>query len=194
MYNANFGTINDPSNYTRYVDDILKTIPQSVDQVTIEPNGRWSPVLPGEASNQNRGSGQRDSSSDEEDLVEIADPPRLTSIKSEAAPFSPNSMARTPPASSREQSIGSAPVSSGAKRSISQVIDLVSSDDEDPVRGPKRQVTQPDLSRISSSIGPRPPSQTPYPYSGSPPANYNASLPVRPPFPGYGSSSSLPHR
>ena len=168
--------------------------------MTIEPNGQWSPVIPGENSNHHRGSGQRDSSSDEEDLVEIADPPRLASIKSEAGPFNSGSinsgsMARTPPASSREQSIGSGPISSGAKRGISQVIDLVSSDDEEPIRGPKRPALQTSSPhRNTSYSAPRLDSQPPYLHTGSPTAAYNGSMPVRPPFPGYGSSNSLPHR
>ena len=165
-----------------------------MEQVTIEPNGQWTPVLPGDNLNQNRGSGQRDSSEEEEeDLVEIADPPRLTSIKNEAAAFSPTSMTHTPPASSREQSIGSAHIANSSKRPISQVIDLVSSDDEDPVRAPKRQAIQRNQSGLSYNA-PRTDTQSPFAQSGSPSGGYNVSMPGMPPYSGYGSSGSLPHR
>ena len=130
---------------SRYVNDILRSTPSSVDQVTIEPNGLWSQVSPNEGSSHPQGRSGAYSESDEDDeLIEIQDMPRLAAIKDEAV-FTPASMTRTPPYSSREQSAASAaPRSINGKRPIGQVIDLTfSSDDEDqPLRAPKRQSSQ----------------------------------------------------
>ncbi|KAL9075095.1 MAG: hypothetical protein Q9161_001780 [Pseudevernia consocians] len=123
----------------QYVADILESTRKSVDQVTIEPNGTWSQTAGGAPSP--RTSNGRTSSDGEEDLVEIRDLPRLTSVKTEVS-REPGFM-RTPPISSREQSTSSAPLppSSSNKRSAGQVVDLTlsSDEDDDPPRGPKRQ-------------------------------------------------------
>ena len=122
----------------RYVADILKSTPKSVDQVTIEPNGTWSQTA-GVAPSP-RTSNRRTSSDSEEDLVEIRDLPRLASVKTEIS-REPGLM-RTPPISSREESTSSAPLlPSSNKRSAGQVVDLTlsSDEDDDPPRGPKRQ-------------------------------------------------------
>ncbi|MCJ1395256.1 SUMO ligase siz1 [Xylographa bjoerkii] len=124
----------------QYVNEILKYTPRSVDQVTVEPDGRWYQVT--QKENPNRTTGTRSSSEEDDDIVEIQEP-RLAAIKDEAL-LTPSSMARTPPYSSREQSLSSAaPRSSSGKRSIGQVIDLTFSSDEEeqPPRGPKRQST-----------------------------------------------------
>ena len=130
---------------SRYVNDILKSTPLSVDQVTIEPNGLWSQVSPNEGSSNPKGrSGAHSESDEDDDLIEIQDMPRLAAIKDEAV-FTPASMTRTSPYSSREQSTASAaPRSVNGKRPIGQVIDLTfSSDEEDqPLRAPKRQSSQ----------------------------------------------------
>ncbi|KAI4178540.1 MAG: hypothetical protein L6R41_008345 [Letrouitia leprolyta] len=117
-----------------YVDDILKTTPRSVDQVTVQPDGKWSQTVEGSPSSRQ----SHDTSEDDEELVEIKDPPRLSAVKHEnnnAANFM-----RTPPASSREQSSSSVPpISSGIKRLASAVIDLTSDDDEgNSLRSSKR--------------------------------------------------------
>ena len=122
----------------RYVADILKSTPKSVDQVTIEPNGTWSQTAGGAPSP--RTSNGRTSSDGEEDLVEIRDLPRLASVKTEVS-REPGLM-RTPPISSREHSTSSAPLPPPSnKRSAGQVVDLTlsSDEDDDPPRGPKRQ-------------------------------------------------------
>ena len=127
----------------RYVNDILKCTPRSTEQVTIEPDGKWSEVVQKESVG--RSNGAHSSSDEDDDLIEIQDMPRVSAIKDEAL-LTPSSMARTPPHSSREQSFSSAaPRSISSKRPMSQVIDLTfSSDEEDqPSRGPKRQTTQP---------------------------------------------------
>ena len=130
----------------QYVDNILKRTPKSVDQVIVEPTGEWSQTS--EAGSSSRPNGTH-ASSDDEDLVEIKDMPRVAAVKSEAA----GSSIRTPPTSSREQSASSAPPpSAGDKRPRGQVIDLTFSSDEDdqPPRAPKRQLTNPSLATLSS--------------------------------------------
>ena len=138
------------ANENRYVNDILKSTPRSVDHVTIEPNGKWSHNTQPVAS---PGPNGTRSSSEDDDLVEIKDLSRLSAVKSEATPV-PASMVRTPPYSSREQSSNSAaPRSGSGKRSIGHVIDLTFSDDDDddePPRAPKRQVAQHSSSGLSS--------------------------------------------
>ena len=122
----------------RYVADILKSTPKSVDQITIEPNGTWSQTAGGALSP--RTSNEQTSSDGEEDLVEIRDLPRFASVKTEVS-REPGLM-RTPPISSREQSTASAPLPPPSnKRSAGQVVDLTlsSDEDDDPPRGPKRQ-------------------------------------------------------
>ncbi|KAL8824751.1 MAG: hypothetical protein Q9170_008055 [Blastenia crenularia] len=109
-----------------YVDGILKTTPRSVDQVTVQPDGKWSRIAAGDPSPRRND----ESSEEDEDLIEVKDPPRLTAVKSEIN--SGSSLMRTPPASSREQSSSSVPpTSAGAKRSASAVIDLTSDDEEE---------------------------------------------------------------
>ncbi|KAL9047338.1 MAG: hypothetical protein Q9206_006831 [Seirophora lacunosa] len=118
----------------RYIDDILRATPKSVDQVMVGRDGKWSLIAEGDLSL----GGSRASSEDDADLVEIKDPPRLSSVKN----VTNNSLSfmRTPPASSREQSSSSVPPpSTGVKRSSSAVIDLTSDDDdEDHWRSSKR--------------------------------------------------------
>ncbi|KAL8809712.1 MAG: hypothetical protein Q9200_003181 [Gallowayella weberi] len=114
----------------RYMNDILQSTPGSVDQVTVEPDGKWSRISGGDSSPRSR----QDSSGDDEDLLEIKDAPRFTAVKKEVTTGS--GFMRTPPTSSREQSIISSapPPSAGAKRSTSAVIDLTSDDDEEDIR------------------------------------------------------------
>ena len=122
----------------RYVADILKSTPKSVDQVTIEPNGTWCQA--GVCPPSPKTSNGRTSSDGEDDLVEIRDLQRLASVKTEVS--REPGLLRTPPISSREQSIVSAQLPpSSNKRSAGQVVDLTQSSDEDDAlpRGPKRQ-------------------------------------------------------
>ncbi|KAL9641058.1 MAG: hypothetical protein Q9204_000371 [Flavoplaca sp. TL-2023a] len=110
--------------------EIDLSTPKSIDQVTVEPDGKWSRI-----AEHNRSPGPKhDGSSDDEDLVEIKDPLRVTAVKHEVANGSISM--RTPPTSSREQSATSSapPPSIGTKRSVSAVIDLTSDDDEEEIR------------------------------------------------------------
>ena len=121
-----------------------------MDQVSVEQDGRWSSVAQKDIPDGTNGT--RSSSEEDDDIVEIQEP-RLAAIKDEAL-LTPSSMAKTPPYSSREQSLSSAaPRSSSGKRSIGQVIDLTFSSDEEerPPRGPKRQFTSNGPSRSQTS-------------------------------------------
>lgn len=126
----------------QYVDEILKSTPKSVDQVTIEPNGKWSQTtLPNPTLSKN--DGRAPSSDGEDDLIEIRDPPQVANVKREAT--TEGSILKTPPISSREQSITSLglPPPTGNKRSSGAVVDLTLSSDEDeePTRPTKRHMT-----------------------------------------------------
>ncbi|KAL8896127.1 MAG: hypothetical protein Q9207_007862 [Kuettlingeria erythrocarpa] len=146
-----------------YIDNILKATPRSVDQVTVGPDGKWSCIAEGDASPQQ----SHDSSEEDEDLVEIKDTPRITTVKTETN--SAFNLMRTPPASSREQSSSSVPpASSGAKRSVSAVIDLTSDDDEEGDQRPSKRPVLPgystdpshDRSKSTQPFGPG--SSTPF--------------------------------
>jgi E3 SUMO-protein ligase PIAS1 len=113
----------------RYVNDILQSTPKSVDQVVIEPDGKWSqnalPISPRRTnSSQLQNSGGDDV---DDDIIEIQDV-RLASLKTEYA-STPTSGPKTPSSNSRELSTSR---SSTNKR---PVIDLTLSDDDD---GPQR--------------------------------------------------------
>ncbi len=129
----------------QYVNDILNRTPKSVDQVFIEPTGEWSQASDNDSSSRPNGN---HASSDDEDLIEIKDMPRVAAVKSEAT----GPLMRTPPTSSREQSTSSgAPPSTGNKRSRGNIIDLTFSSDEDdqPPRAPKRQLTNTSSATLS---------------------------------------------
>ena len=131
----------------RYVDDILKSTPKTIDQVTIEPNGKWCQTSGSDPPP--RTAKKQRSCNDDEDLIEIDNMPRLASVKSEAT--HEYGSIRTPPTSSREASSPLAqPLSKhNKKRPAGQVVDLTLSSDEDDEspRGSKRQV------KHKSSIG-----------------------------------------
>ncbi len=143
-------TIYKSANLPRYVNDILKATPKSVDQVTIEPNGTWSQNT--KPASPKRPNGAAHGDSDDDDLVEIKDT-RVASFKNEAI-STPSAFARTPPLSHREPSATSATSrASTGKRPIEQVIDLTFSDndDEEPTRAPKRQTVQNSLNSVPES-------------------------------------------
>lgn len=155
-----------------------------MEQVTIEPDGRWSPHTSSDSSHQNGVASSPDDDDDDDDLVEIQDV-RISSLKHE--PHSTNfALHHTPPLSSREPSISSsgAPQSATRKRPASQVIDLTGSSDEDegpiaprPAKRPSYGLngavpnpTNTPASSISFSM-PRPSSHPPPP----PPPNFSTS-------------------
>ncbi|KAI9810959.1 MAG: SUMO ligase siz1 [Pycnora praestabilis] len=127
----------------QYVNEILKSTTRSVEQVIIEPDGKWSQNS--QPASPPRPNGASLSNSDDDDLVEIREikDTRVASLKNESTP-APTSSLRTPFSSSREHSAALAPPrSANGKRPIEQVIDLTFSDDDDdddPPRPAKRQV------------------------------------------------------
>lgn len=126
----------------RYVREILNQTAKSVDQVTIEPTGKWSQHIKVVAPT--RSNHHAVGLDDDEDLVEIKDTHMTSSREAGNMPLSTTSF--TPPASSREPSSSVGPSKSASKkRTVSAVIDLTLSDDEDdePLasRPAKRQQT-----------------------------------------------------
>jgi E3 SUMO-protein ligase PIAS1 len=107
-------------------------VPRDTDQVTIEPNGKWSRGNKNDSQTPRNSKAAHDTGSDD-DIIEITDY-RVTNIKSEAAMHTPLSATRTPPLSSRDSS--TAP-RTGSKRK-SEVIDLTLSDDDEPPRPAKK--------------------------------------------------------
>ena len=129
----------------RYVDDILRSTSRNVEQVTIEPEGQWSKIaIPDTPAPSN---GSASTAEDEDDFLEIQDT-RVSSMKQELAPVTatpPNpfaTSARTPPLSSREQSVVSS-AHRATKRPASAVIDLTLSDDDDDP--PRSKIHRPSL-------------------------------------------------
>jgi len=182
-------------------------VPRSTEQVTIEPNGKWSHVNENQTSRSGATSKYDDEDSD--DLVEISDY-RVASLKTEAS-NTPLSLARTPPLSSREASTVASAPRTGSKRA-SDVIDLTLSDDDEPPRPAKKvayntpnslpdplrnSYRQPSLSnnthtRPLNGVAPfRPPPthHTPQPYGAIPPhPPAPPSYPNQGTYGGYGSS------
>lgn len=120
----------------RYVRDIIDSTPKSVDQVTIEPDGKWS--INGSPAPQSNANRSFDSEADD-DIFEIKDS-RFLSLRNQSTP---GTSASTPPTSlfSREPSTSMSASRPSNKRPASAVIDLTLSDDDDePIsRAPKRQ-------------------------------------------------------
>lgn len=118
----------------RYVNDVLANTPQDMEQVTIEPDGKWSQisepdVTPSTSSNQTV-------SADDDELIEIRDMPRVVSVSNgypHLTSNSPQNISTEPPTASLIVPTG------GAKRS--HLIIDISSDEEggEQRRGPKRQ-------------------------------------------------------
>jgi len=108
-----------------YVQAILDSTPQSVDSVTVDPDGNWSV-----ASQRSPSADLGPNSDDDEDVIEIQDsrPVRKPDTPSQAGTSSNNT--------GNSQDITNR---SSSKRPISQVIDLTLSDDDDePPRPAKR--------------------------------------------------------
>ena len=157
-------------NRVRYVDNILKRTSKVEEQVTVEPDGSWSTNGSFNTSRNNHPTSDDDNGDgdDDDDIVELPDT-RVSSLKQQAA--YPNSFARTPPQSSREDSLASSATRSG-KRPASEVIDLTLSDDDGDEAPPlkfKRSSAITDNSRpryheTSPWSALRPPSQSYSPY------------------------------
>ncbi|KAL1960006.1 hypothetical protein VTO42DRAFT_674 [Malbranchea cinnamomea] len=127
---CNKGTSFEALQIDQYVDNILKSTPSSLEQVTIEPNGDWA--KPGDG-------GSSPTPKDDSDLVEITDGKPV--VKQEATPVRFHMEPSSTPNTTREQSTMPSVnrPSSTNKRPASEVIDLTLSDeDEAPRPSPKR--------------------------------------------------------
>ncbi|KJK64470.1 PINIT domain protein [Aspergillus parasiticus SU-1] len=114
----------------------LKNKPD-VEQVVVEPDGRWSNPRVVDASE----AGGVTPESDDDDLIEIRELGN-TPVKQESLPAASLSLQRTPAQSREPSSTSSVARLSTNKRPAAQVIDLTGSDDDNddgsPVRPPKR--------------------------------------------------------
>lgn len=112
----------------RYVKDILKKTPKSVDQVIVQPDGKWDVNAKKTTTSNSRSSGLSDESDD--DLVEITksgDSVRMGTPQVFKNPGATLAGRSREPSSSSTVTKGA----TGGKRTISAVIDLTSSGDED---------------------------------------------------------------
>ncbi|KAF4213231.1 hypothetical protein CNMCM8980_002395 [Aspergillus fumigatiaffinis] len=121
----------------QYVDDILHSTSPDVEQVIIEPDGKWS--SPKEDEFKGAG-GVTPATEDEDELIEIKEP-GIVHVKQESLSASVLSLERTPAQSREPSATSSATRLSTNKRPAAQVIDLTGSDDDgdlSPVRPAKR--------------------------------------------------------
>lgn len=116
-----------------YVNQILKNTNKSVDQVTVQPDGKWEHHTKKENTRPSNGV----ASDDDDDLVEI------TKNGDNVTMGAPNGYGSQAQRSVSTASVPSRQGATSAKRPINDVIDLTSSGDEDeePARTPKRQHT-----------------------------------------------------
>lgn len=114
----------------QYMQDILQRTSSSAEQVTVEPDGRWS--VTGSADTSKSGAAD-DDDYDSDDCIEIPEHRMSGSFVKKETPVTPYSFSTSPPAPSPAANQRSA-----AKRK-SEVIDLTLSDEDEPV--PKRQNT-----------------------------------------------------
>lgn len=121
------------------MDDILRSTPPEVEQVIIEPNGKWSSPKDEESA---RMGGAPTSPDEDGDLIEIKEP-GIPSLKQEPLPAH-IALQRTPVQSCEPSTTSSTGRQSTNKRPAAQVIDLTGSDDEDtPSRPAKRPFFNP---------------------------------------------------
>lgn len=145
-----------------YFQDILSSVPSTVDQVIIEPNGQWTIKTASSRDTANthtkRASYDRDS---DEDAIKISsENPKRQSLKS----ATPVLLQNTPPLSSRETSVANknthgndGDATAGAAKKRANVIDLTLSDDEGPPAAKRPNViARPvvPLARSSTTPGP----------------------------------------
>ncbi|KAI0554229.1 hypothetical protein F4679DRAFT_570615 [Xylaria curta] len=127
-----------------YAKDILEKTEDSVEQVTIEPNGQWATQPTETAPRKTRSSNVNTSIDVDDDVSIVTDNPSFSNGGYGSTPHTYSTPIRTfmgtPSASSREPS--GAPRSGGRKRPAAEVIDLTLSSDEDDApltRPPKKQ-------------------------------------------------------
>ena len=135
-----------------YVDDILKRTPKNTEQVVIEPDGQWHLQDTNTISPSAKGAQSPNTPDDDDDegIIEIRDPgsvasDRVTMLRAESRLPTLNTTIRTPPTSSREQSIASSSAQRSTKRPAGEVIDLTLSDDDDDGARPAK-IKRPSMS------------------------------------------------
>jgi E3 SUMO-protein ligase PIAS1 len=141
---------------TRYVKDILRNTSKSVDQVTIQPNGKWELHVRPEPVSKSNGVA---SSDDDDDLIEITKNGETVQMSTPRTYGTPAAAAvpSTREASSSSYAAPRSQGSSSTKRPIAAVIDLTSSGDEDEepfARQPKRQYTNSSTNGFAASSTP----------------------------------------
>lgn len=116
------------------MNDVLAKTPQEMEQVTIEPDGKWSQISEPDVTPNS--SSKQTVSADDDELIEIKDMPRLVSVSNGYPHLTSNS----PQDIAREQPASSLVVPTGGSKRSHLIIDI-SSDEEDGEqrRGPKRQ-------------------------------------------------------
>ncbi|KAI1202576.1 PINIT domain-containing protein [Nemania serpens] len=144
-----------------YVRNILETT-DSVEQVTIEPDGQWTTQTTEAPLKKSRVSNAHPSVDLEDDISVVTDNPSYggEGFGGTSHAYSTPSRSfvndRTPSSGSREPS--SAPRSTGRKRAAAEVIDLTISSDEDDapiIRPTKKQYIGPSTGLYSHSSAPR---------------------------------------
>lgn len=136
-----------------YVDEILKSTSSSTEQVIIEPDGQWH--LQNSSFETPRPNGNPTPDDDDsEGFIEIRDNnDRVSVLKAESRFPSVTTTIRTPPMSSREQSIASSSAVRSNKRPASEVIDLtLSSDDEEDEDARPAKVKRSSMTGTASSF------------------------------------------
>lgn len=157
--------------YDQFVQDILRNTNRDIEQVTIEPDGRWHLIKTEDEKPQQQAknplarhhNSDDDDADDDDDLVEISDidaPKTTATIRTKPSAdsigtpslngrnsFPPPALSATPQAQSIHQSSNS----QSRKRPREEVIDLTLSDDDDE-QPPVSRIKRPSLSsQISDS-------------------------------------------
>ncbi|KAI2642555.1 hypothetical protein GGS21DRAFT_177964 [Xylaria nigripes] len=125
-----------------YVKDILDKTTDSIEQVTIEPNGQWMTPSTKALPQRSRVSGADTGIHVVDDVSVVADKPSNLNGTSHAYSTPPRAFAGNGLISSGSKEPLGAPTSNGKKRPAAEVIDLTLSSDEDDsplVRPVKRQ-------------------------------------------------------
>lgn len=152
--------------FDQYFDDILRNVPASVDQVTVEPDGTWH-IEDSQRSNKGFKHDSDDSDDDDDDdndddLIEISDPRRSSTSEFVTAP----NLLATPPAHTNSSTNAPTP----SKRKHAETIDLtLDSDEEQPVRPPPKRSNTSSSSSFMNQYDPSRQVDHPYRFHMPPP-------------------------
>ncbi len=120
------------------MSNVLAKTPQDVEQVTIEPDGKWSQLSEPDVTI--NPSSDHAISGDDDELIEIKDMPRVATTPNESSHLP----SRSPHSSSSEQSATSQIASTGSGKRPYVIIDISSDEEgEEQERASKRQNTVP---------------------------------------------------